>query len=351
MEVTRFESFAALPADAQQLAIRYRDVNPFVCDLWLKRFEEYLCGPEDELVYLVAGQGNRTHVVLPLVIVRHDKLPLRKLHSMANFYTTVFEPLLNADSNQLLAAQQLASYLYQTFKSVPLVEIEPLREAKFFALLAESFSNLSGQSARRYVKHLNRYERVEGDSYESYLARRPGKLRSTIKRKRKQLEKNTRSETGIFVSAKDIQREYPKFRQVYEESWKGQESYPEFIGAITADLADIGKAKLGILSVEGEPAAAQIWFRIGQAWGVFKLAYRPQFTQYSVGTLLTSAMIESFFDGEPITEIDFFSGDDAYKQDWVSECRDHCGLELIQPGNFFGRLLCIKRKFSAKQGS
>ena len=45
----------------------------------------------------------------------------------------------------------------------------------------------------------------------------------------------------------------------------------------------------------------------------------------------------------------FFSGDDTYKQDWVSEYRNHFGLEFIQPNNIFGRLLGFKRKFRAYQ--
>ena len=228
MEVTRFRSLSALPDDAQQLAINYREVNPFVCDLWLRRFEEHICDVKDELVYLVAGQEGHTQVLLPLMIVQHEKLPLKKLHSMANFYTTVFEPLLSADANQAHAAEALADYLLREFQSVPLIEIEPIRAANFLELMAKNYAHLSGQAVRRYVKHINRYECVDSDSFESYLARRPGKLRSTIKRKRKQLEKNTRSSIDIHVTAADIRREYPKFCQIYAHSWKGQRKFSRF---------------------------------------------------------------------------------------------------------------------------
>ena len=346
MEISLFRAFAELPADAQQLAVHYRDINPFVCDLWLKRFEEFLCQGDEEVIYIVAHNDNLTHAILPLILTRHHKLRFRKLHSMANFYTTVFEPLLSDDVNQAAAAEAIATCLASEFKAIPLCEIEPLRDPGFMDQIAASHARLSGQQVGRYVKHLNRYEPVDGDTYESYLARRPGKLRSTIKRKKKQLEKSTDGKITIYETAEDVAREYPKFRNVYAQSWKGEESYPDFIGVVLSDLAGAGKAKLGILSIENQPAAAQIWFRLGSTWGVFKLAYQPQYKQFSVGTLLTAAMIESFFVGEPVSAIDFFSGDDGYKKDWVGECREHFGLEFIHTDNIIGKILNTKRKLS-----
>ena len=345
MQVSLFESLADLPIDAQQLAVDYRERNPFVCDLWLRRFEEYLLQDDDKAVYVVAHRDGATHAVMPLIFTRHHKLRFKKLHSMANFYTTVFEPLLPVDSDQSAAADVIARCLLGDFGSVPLCEIEPVRESGFLELLAASHARLCGQDVGRYEKHINRYERVADDTFESYLSRRPGQLRSTLKRKRKQLEKSADGRVDIYESREDVARAYPNFRTVYDASWKGEESFPEFIGAVIADLADIGKAKLGILSVDGQPAAAQIWFRLAETWGVFKLAYQPQYQHYSVGTLLTAAMIENFFVSGRVTAIDFFSGDDAYKKDWVSESRQHIGLEFIQTGNLIGKALSAKRKF------
>ena len=159
------------------------------------------------------------------------------------------------------------------------------------------------------------------------------------------LEKETDNSLSIFSTATEIAEQYPKFQLIYDESWKGEESYPEFICDVLQHLAAIGKAKLGILSVDGEPAAAQIWFKIGLAWGVFKLAYRPQFRRYSVGTLLTASMIECLFTESMPSEIDFLSGDDAYKRDWVGQKREHFGMELIGRSNIYGRALGLKRRF------
>ncbi|MEM7466639.1 MAG: GNAT family N-acetyltransferase, partial [Pseudomonadota bacterium] len=293
MQISLFGSFAELPADAQNLAVNYRAKNPFVCDIWLQRYEEFILAEHDKAVYLVAHQDDVTQAMLPLVLTRHEKLRFKKLHSMANFYTTVFEPLLNETLDQSAAADALAFYLLNEFNSVPLCEIEPLREAAFLELLVANYTRLSGREVRRYEKHVNRFEVVADDTYESYLARRPGQLRSTLKRKRKQLERLTDGRVDIYESYEDVAREYPNFRTVYEHSWKGEERFPDFIGAVVADLARVGKSKLGILYIDGQPAAAQIWMRLAQTWGVFKLAYQPQYAQYSVGTLLTAAMIET----------------------------------------------------------
>lgn len=346
MEIQTYDNFSALPADAQALAEQYRETNPFVCDIWLQKFEQYLIGKDEEVLYATAMNADTCETLFPLLVCRTSKLRVTKIRSMTNFYTTVFTPLFRTADAYQKASGLLADYLLAKYPHVVMFEFEPVRDAHPLQLLAQGYSNRGSGVWRTYHKHINRYEAVLGDDFNDYLKRRPSQLRNTIRRKNKLLGKETDSELNIYATADEIAQHYSAFRLIYEESWKEEESHPDFIGDVLTNLASVGIAKLAVLSVDGEPAAAQIWFKIGGGWGVFKLAYRPKYKRYSVGTLLTAGVIEGLLCDRKTTEIDFFSGDDSYKRDWVVSQREHVGIELLNTKTLTGRALSLKRRLS-----
>ncbi len=346
MEIQTYDKFAALPSNAQKLAKNYRDINPFVCDIWLQKFEQHLVSSDERPLYAVGMVGDECAILIPLLLCRTPKMRAIKIRSMANFYPTVYSPLTKTGVPDEETATLFANYFLTTYPNAVIFEFEPLRDNGLPQLIAKQYSH-SGKSVwRKYHKHANRYEAVLGDNFEEYLKRRPSQLKNTIRRKNKLLHKETDSELTIHSTAQDIVQHYAAFRLIYQESWKEDESYPDFIGEVLQGLAEAGKAVLGILVVDGEPAAAQVWLKIGLGWGVFKLAYRPKYRRYSVGTLLTAGVIEHLLAHRDITEIDFFSGDDSYKTDWVQSEREHSGIEILNKRTFIGKLLGVKRRLS-----
>lgn len=347
MDFTTHRSFSSLPEDAKNLAKSYREINPFVCDLWLQQFEAFLVADNEETIYVVAMQDGRCRLVLPLLLTHISRLRIAKVRSMTNFYSTIFSPLYPSQPQPSEIVEDTVEYLQTEFSKAALLEFEPLRDDCLVGMFSNHGENNAGWIPRSYHKHVNCYETVAGDNYNDYLQRRPSQLKNTIRRKRKLLDKEADSSLNIYSTVKEVADHFSEFCLVYEQSWKGEESHPEFINQILQDLAGIGKAKLAILSVNEEPAAAQIWLKIGSAWGVFKLAYTPQFKRYSVGTLLTAGLLEHLLAESNVSEIDFLSGDDAYKRDWVDSKREHVGVELVNSNTLIGKLLSFKRRLSS----
>ncbi|MBM3492639.1 MAG: GNAT family N-acetyltransferase [Alphaproteobacteria bacterium] len=116
------------------------------------------------------------------------------------------------------------------------------------------------------------------------------------------------------------------YQQVYAASWKEAEPYPAFIPTLIQRLAEDGSLRLGLLSLDGQPAAAQIWLLAGGRATIFKLAYDEAQSRWSVGSLLTAWMFRQVLEHEPVAEIDFGRHDDPYKRDWLPERREHWGL-------------------------
>ena len=71
--------------------------------------------------------------------------------------------------------------------------------------------------------------------------------------------------------------------------------------------------------------AAQLWFVANQVAHIFKLAYDGEYSQFSVGTLLTMKLMEHVIDVDKVACVDFLSGDDEYKQQWMSARRERVG--------------------------
>ena len=104
-------------------------------------------------------------------------------------------------------------------------------------------------------------------------------------------------------------------------------------GRLKANPAD-----LRIMHVEGEPAAAQLWLVTEGRAVIYKLAYDPRFAHLSVGSILTLRMMRQAIEVDGVREIDYGSGDDAYKKDWMSRRRERWGMVAFNPFSVQGIL-------------
>ena len=48
--------------------------------------------------------------------------------------------------------------------------------------------------------------------------------------------------------------------------------------------------------------------------------------QFSAGSVLTAALMQHVMDVDGVNEVDYLSGDDAYKADWMAMRRERVGL-------------------------
>ena len=95
-------------------------------------------------------------------------------------------------------------------------------------------------------------------------------------------------------------------------------------------------ARLGILSIDEEPAAAQIWLVRAPRATIFKLAHDPKFEHYSPGSLLTHWFLKELCEEEDVCVVDFGRGDDPYKRDWLHHRRVRQGVIAANPKTLMG---------------
>ena len=63
------------------------------------------------------------------------------------------------------------------------------------------------------------------------------------------------------------------------------------------------------------------------------MAHRESAKPLSPGTTLTAALMERVIDHDGVSLVDFGTGDDAYKRDWMEDARPRYRLECWRKGD------------------
>lgn len=283
--------------------------------------------PFDRLAW---WQGLAEHCGLePLLAVARDGeeaavLPLQRanghLSGLANWYSFRLRPVSspNADAAGLLTA--LARDLSRRASRVTL---SGLPDEDGSAAITEAAFRKAGWIALRDTCDSNHVLHLAARCYDEYLAARPGPLRTTLKRK------SGRVETAIMTSFDSAA--WDAYEDIYAESWKPSEGSPDFLRAFAQQEGAAGRLRLGVASAGGEAVAAQMWTVEGGTAFIHKLAHREAAKPLSPGTVLSAALFRQVIDRDKVDLVDFGTGNDGYKRDWMEEVRPRYRLDLLRP--------------------
>jgi hypothetical protein len=285
--------------------------GPFARREWFERLEATQPRP----LYAVAEDASGA-VVLPL------RRRGRRLESLLNWYAFSWRPLAtpygSVDSLLIALARAIAA------RTTHVVLDRVPDEDGTARQLQRSFER-SGWLVLREPSDTNRILPVEGRDYGAYLESRPGPLRTTLKRKAKKVDVEIadRFDADIWAS----------YESIYAESWKPREGDPALLRAFAEAEGAAGRIRLAVARREGEAIAAQFWtVEDGSAY-IHKLAHRESAKPLSPGTTLTAALMEHVIDRDGVKLVDFGTGDDSYKRDWMDEARPRYRLRCWRKGD------------------
>lgn len=179
---------------------------------------------------------------------------------------------------------------------------------------------------------------VRGRSFAQYWAERPGKLRTTLKRKARKVE-------TVIHTAFDAEA-WSQYETIYAASWKPTEDYPAMLREFARQEGAAGRLRLGIAYHEGEAVAAQCWTVENGIAYIHKLAHLESHKRLSAGTTLSAALFERVIDTDRVALVDFGNGDEAYKADWMEDVRPRFRIDCIDPRTPRGWLAIARRRLS-----
>lgn len=271
-------------------------------------------------VYTLGASADEPRLLLPL-LASSSGLGVRTLSAPTNWYSSFYAPLLRIDASaSLLLPRMLQRIVGEGWDRIDLRPMDV--EAPTFAALEDALRS-AGMAVQRYFCFINWYLKVEGRSYAEYAASLPSPLRNTLKRKEKSLARSGRASFRIVTGADaaDLEAGIAAYEAIYRNSWKSPEPTPAFMPALIRLCAREGWLRLGLAHVDGEPAAAQLWIVCDGVASIYKLAYDERYAALSIGSLLTARMMAHAIDVDRVREVDYLTGDDAYKRDWMSQVR------------------------------
>ena len=241
----------------------------------------------------------------------------RELCALANWYTFRWQPLTSPGGGALLTAlaRDLAKQTHR-------ITLSPLPDENGETAQLEAAFRAAGWSTFRTACDVNHVLPVGGRSYAEYLAARPGQVRTTLKRKA--------SKVTVTIETAFNPNSWAAYEAIYAESWKPGEGSPAFLRAFAEAEGAAGRLRLGLACADGVPVAAQLWtVEHGTAF-IHKLAHTEAAKPLSPGTTLSAALFEQVIDRDRVQLVDFGTGNDGYKRDWMEQVRPRFRLECYR---------------------
>lgn len=320
MEFVCYTALEQIPESANTLFARAASESIFFSRPWFENLlENGLVVGHSPLFACVLDAGT-VLALLPLSACDGGHYyPLKHL------YSSLFT-LLTVDQQQQQVLSCLADGLRRL--NVRSLHLDPVAEQDASLQGLQQAMESAGFSCERYYRFRNWVHHVDGESFADYMASRPSRVRNTIARKRRKLEREHGYRVRLYTAA-DLQQGLSDFNAVHAASWKANELYEPFVQGLAMHFSAAGWLRLAVLYIGNQPAAAQFWFVAHGKASIFKLSYDEAWKHYSPGSILIAWLMEYVIDTDRVEEIDFLTGNDAYKQDWMTQRRDRWRLGFI----------------------
>lgn len=357
LRVCRYPGFTELPDRYGTLLARQTARGFFHSPEWFGFLMAYVFHERDQVrVYAVEAGDGRPLLLAPLRYTSEDPAApgahtVASIGHMENF--TVVSLTFDASVGEGIAERvEILATLFRHLRAaapteeppcVDVLRLWPVEVDTDLARLIGHALHEAGFWVQTYANSFNRYECTTGVDYASYLAARSANLRYSIRRRRRNLEKSGALDIRLYCSEEGLEEGIAGYVAVSRASWK---SLPSMLDAALLHLIRLtgrtGELRLGVLRVDGHPAAVQFWIVTGGVAHCIRLAYDEAYKDRAVGVVLTDHMIAHVLDHDHVDQIDYGYGVEEYKAGWMREARYYAGYMAFNPATPRGRLNAFK---------
>jgi len=322
-----------LPQSAEEFFAKVGRESLFFSRPWFENLTENGLDAGRSILLACVLDGDSVVALLPLE--QHSD---GHYHSLRHLYTSLSTLLLD-ESNQ----PQIMDCLVHGLKDLPLtfLQIDPIAEHDSNLRLLQELLQSYGYTCQQHYGFYNWFHRTNGEPFADYMAARPSRVRNTISRKQRKLKREHDYRISLYTGD-DLEQGIADYYSVYNASWKAHEQFYEFIAGLAKRFSEQGWLRLAVLYIGDSPAAAQFWFVAHGKASIFKLVYDEAWKKYSPGSILTAYLMQHVIDIDKVEEIDFLTGNDAYKQEWMSERRERfrlCCFTAAKPRSWTSQLM------------
>lgn len=327
-DVSVHESLTELPADVIAQTSYPAQRNFFRSFDWFSViYETVLAQTYEPRVFVVRDRGGAVVAALFCKV----EARARTLSSMTCFYTVEYGPSICRNSSSVTEVlRALVKCVEAERPRWHCIDLRYLQlDCRVTAELKEALSRCRF-SVQEFFQYENWTHSDSASDFASYFATRPSQLRNTINRKAKQCQRSHRIEYQFYSDSDDrLESGIADYVKVYNRSWKQQEPFKHFTPQLLRCCARLGILQLGVLHLDDQPVAAQIWLAMAGRSVIYKLAYDESFKRFSVGSMLSYTMFERAYEQGFSKQISYGIGSESYKRDWMTHVREIGGLQAL----------------------
>ncbi len=217
-------------------------------------------------------------------------------------------------------------YLRKSFRAWDVLELEPVADTTVEGEDLPSLLERMRFPFRTYVSCANRYCHVTDTSFDSFFEKLPQSTRKDISYCRRRLEKNGSLTFKIITGDDSLDQHLDVYDAVRARSWKSAERDREFNRELMHVAAAKGWLRIGVLTYDEVPIAAQKWIVADGRAYIFDVLYDEEYKKHSTGKILTAMMFEHAIGHDLVTYVDYLRGDEPYKQEWTPLLRERHGI-------------------------
>lgn len=322
MKFVLYTEMAQLPLNANVLFAQAAKDSLFFSRAWFENLLSTASQDMTDVCFACVIDRDKVLAILPLMTCfeQHG-------YALKHRYSSLYSLLLAEDEDN---TPQILACFVQGLRAnrIRALSLEPIDKNDKRLNALQTALQAAGFACERHFRFYNWIHTVQEQSYSDYLAKRPSKLRNTLARKQRKLKREHGYQTRLYLGKQAIQA-IDDYHAVYNASWKAREQYMDIVNGMVNTFSPLGWTRLGVLYINEQPVAAQLWFVVHGKASIFRLAYDETWKKYSVGSILTDFIMQHVIDIDQVTEIDFLTGNEVYKQDWMSERRERWALSCI----------------------
>lgn len=302
---------------------------------WYRNFAATCLDPGDQLALFELTSGNGRPVVLFMRarFGRFGPLSARTLAGLSNYYSCRFSLTgIEEAADGAPCVTDWARGLRRAGAARPdRIAFDALdAPSASFDALVDGLRE-AGYLLETYPQFGNWFLRCRDLDFDGYWAGREASLRNTLERKERKMRRTHRVEIEVLGAPDEAESAVEAYEEVYAQSWKAPEPYRAFTPGLIRTGFATGAVSVGLLRLDGRPAAAQLWITHRRHATIFKLAHTEAVKPYSAGSILTRHLLHRAFREDAADEIDFGRGDDPYKRLWLPDRRQRWGLIAYDP--------------------
>jgi CelD/BcsL family acetyltransferase involved in cellulose biosynthesis len=325
--------FAELKPEWDELVAASGSTNPFLTHAWLCAWWEHLGGSR-RLAILAIRTGGRLVAAAPLSLSR-ARLPwfwryefLGTGPAGSDYLDVMARPGHEAES-----IRELEAYTRMQKRAI---RLEHLPEDSLASRMTVPLTE-SGWSVRETANGVCPFIRLQGHTWDSYLATLGSSHRANVRRRLRTLE----GQFGLrFEAVASEERRAEALDALFafhtrRFGHRGSTAFDTpalraFHHEVTRRSMDEGWARLFTMVLDGRIAAVMYGFSRGGRFSFYQHGFDERYRHHSAGLALMGLTIRAAIE-EGLSEFDMLFGDEAYKSYWARERRSLVRVDLFPP--------------------